>query len=188
MIGTVYYIVSPVFGTGTQRKELYMTTLPTAIAVIVATLASKDPGTEELLRNRGAEAAQAAIIASAGEHRFLGTDAAGRAALLTAWSFYESRWDACAKGDSGRSLGVMQVNKIWMGSKHTSLICDLSGGFTAAVRILDSLTQQCTTPRGVLTAYSSGRCSSTKGVNAFVEQRWAIAGLPAAALDKPFTK
>lgn len=165
-----------------------MTTLPTAIAAIIALLAAKDPGSEETLTKRGNDAAEAAIKAAAGEHKFLGTDAAGRAALLTAWSFYESRWDSCAKGDSGRSLGIMQVNRVWMGSKHSTLLCNLDAGFEASVRVLDKLTEQCETPRKVLTAYATGRCISTKGVNSMVEQRWAIAGLPKADIDKPFKK
>ena len=164
-----------------------MNTIPTAIAAIVATLAARDPGATELLTTRGNVAAEASVKAAAGEHKFLGTDAAGRAALLTAWSFFESRWDACAKGDSGRSIGIMQVNRVWGGSEKL-LLCNVEGGIAAGMQILDRLAEHCGTPRKALTAYATGRCVSTKTIDSMVEQRWAIAGLPKEALDKPVSK
>lgn len=40
----------------------------------------------------------------------VGPDDRATARLLLVWSWSESRWDACAEGDHGRAIGVMQVH------------------------------------------------------------------------------
>ncbi|NBT35824.1 MAG: hypothetical protein EBT03_09880 [Betaproteobacteria bacterium] len=165
-----------------------MTTITTAIASIVAALAAKEPGSTELLTQRGTAAAEAATEVAAGEHKFLGRDEASRAAILTVWAFHESRWNACAVGDSGRSIGLMQVNRVWIGQKRASqVMCNAQAGMEEAIKILDVLTEKCGTPRRALTAYATGKCVSGKSVNAFVEHRWSQAGLNPTELDRPYT-
>ena len=164
-----------------------MTTITSALALIVAALAAKEPGSTELLTQRGNQVAEAAMEVSTGEHKFLGKDEESRAAILTVWAYHESRWNACAVGDSGRSIGLMQVNRVWIGSARAKkVLCSAKEGMVEAMRILDTLADKCGTPRRALTAYATGRCVSGKGVNSFVESRWAQAGLKPADLDKVY--
>lgn len=161
-----------------------MTNLPIAMAAIVATLAARDPSSKEKLTARGLQAASAALEAAAGDHKFLGKDVEDRAALMLAWSYFESGWQPCVVGDAGRSLGIMQVNVSWLGKDPKRILCDAKAGYEEGLKVLDAMVEQCGTPRKALIAYAAGTCKShIPKVNFYASSRWALAGLPGDRLD-----
>lgn len=138
-------------------------TLPAAITALVVTFMSRNPGAGPELEKRATAAAEAAYKVASEENggatpRFLGTDNVARASLLVTWSYYESAWNSCAVGDAGNSLGIMQVNKMWLGNKPKRVICDPEEGFRASLKVLDYLTKECGSEKNALYAYASGRC------------------------------
>jgi hypothetical protein len=97
----------------------------------------------------------------------VGPDDPATARLLLVWSWSESRWDACAEGDHGRAIGVMQVH----GALEAR--CDARAGYRAALRLIAVLETACGSRRGALQAFASGRC---EGATRLVESRCRAAG------------
>lgn len=102
------------------------------------------------------------------------------ARLLLAWSRWESRWDACAVGDNGRALGIVQVHREWfarVGVSEVATKCDAREGFRAGLRVMHLLVAQCGTVRRALAAFASGSCNPSPHVAALVERRMRAAGV-----------
>ena len=62
-------------------------------------------------------------------------------------------------GDGGNSLGIMQVNRMWLGKNPERVVCDPSEGFRVGLRLLDRLVKECGSEKKALYAYASGRCN-----------------------------
>lgn len=138
-------------------------TIPATVMAIVASLLAKTPGAGPTLEKRANEAAEAAYKVATEDSddlnpRFLGKDPEAVASLLVTWSYYESAWNSCAVGDGGNSLGIMQVNRMWLGKDPKKVVCDPTEGFRASLRVLDYLVQKCGSEKAALYGYASGRC------------------------------
>lgn len=146
-----------------------------ALFALVLTLASTERASDHVTIPRGIDAIEAVVVVVAeGEPLPIGRAATAR--LLLAWSWYESRWNACALGDQGRSVGVMQVNRAWLGADADRVVCDAREGYRAGLRVLRHLVGACGPMRSALAAYAGGRCQGSPKVNALVERRCAAAG------------
>jgi hypothetical protein len=91
---------------------------------------------------------------------FEGDDARERTALLLlAWSWGESRWNAKAVGDSGRSLGVMQVNRMWLrGTPPADVLASRRVGLSLGLAHMRDSVAACGSIARGLGAYAGGRC------------------------------
>ncbi len=97
----------------------------------------------------------------------VGPDDPATARLLLVWSWSESRWDACAEGDHGRAIGLMQVH----GAEEAR--CDAREGYRSALRLIGVLRTACGSELGAWRAFASGRCDGAKRL---VESRCRAAG------------
>lgn len=128
-----------------------------SLPLLVLALCARESAAIAETMPRGVAAMHAALDAAASGPAFL-DDPHDTAALLLAWSWFESRWDPCAIGDQGRAVGIMQVHGA------TAAHCDAAAGYAAALQMLADLRTGCGSARGALSAYASGRCDGAKGL------------------------
>lgn len=96
------------------------------------------------------------------------------ARILFVWSAHESAWMADAVGDGGKSIGVMQVNAMWLGQHTTAeVLKDRALGFRIGLGIMRKLVAQCGSMAGGLGAFASGKCG---GAQVLVKRRCKLAG------------
>jgi hypothetical protein len=147
-----------------------------SIAFLVIELAAREPGAA-LVAARGFLARNAALDAAASRPLFDGDDAAEQtAALLVAWSYFESRWDPSAVSPDGLDCGVMQVRRWHLPGGQCSSVKTASAGYAAALDLLRELRARCGSVTRALHAYASGSCEPSTKTNAIVSRRCALAG------------
>lgn len=97
------------------------------------------------------------------------------ARLAFVFAFYESAWMTAAVGDGGRSLGVLQVNSMWLGSySRADVLKDRVLGFRLGIRTMRRLVSECGSMSAGLGAYASGQCN---GAAFLVKRRCKLAGV-----------
>lgn len=145
--------------------------------MLVLSLVSREPTSDGLLA-RGLDAMSAVTDVTAVEDPlFDGPDGRQQTArLLLAWSWRESRWNACAIGDGGRSVSLMQVNRMWL-AKGEVVHCDARAGFRVGLRVMRQLVLSCGSVRRGLSAYATGVCKPSPRAIEIVTARCALAEL-----------
>ncbi len=108
---------------------------------------------------------------------FAGPDGRERTArLLLVWSWRESAWRADAIGDSGASLGAMQMNRSWLGSRARDVLGDRRLALRLGLALMRNLAESCGSVRRGLHAYACGTCSGSVRARELVANRCALAG------------
>jgi hypothetical protein len=103
--------------------------------------------------------------------------------LLLLWSWYESKWDPATVGDSGRSIGVMQVNVNHL-KAHGYISSEVKNsrklGLEIGLVVMKEAIVLCRDHKNLIRAgmgmYSTGRCG---GAPELVTWRLKMAGLGA---------
>jgi hypothetical protein len=149
-----------------------------SLPLLVLSLVSREPSAVEMMMPRGLDAIAAAVdVTDTDPPLFAGPNGRHETArLLLAWSYRESRWSACAVGDSGRSVSLMQVNRLWLAEGEV-VHCDARAGFRAGLRVMRQLAVVCGSVRRGLHAYAGGLCKPTPKTHEIVAARCALAGL-----------
>jgi hypothetical protein len=116
-------------------------------------------------------------VALDGAPLFAGDDGRARTArLLLVWSWKESAWRTSAEGDKGASLGVMQMNRAWLGADAARVLVDRRYALERGLALMHHLAVVCGSVRGGLHAYASGTCAGSIRARELVQHRCAAAG------------
>lgn len=111
------------------------------------------------------------------------------AKLLVVWSIRESAGKANALGDCDdsahrttatcRSVGAMQINKLWLPAfavSAESLLADRKLSLRIGLSLMRQLRDKCGSVSRGLNAYASGKCSGNASSKSKVAYRCAVAG------------
>lgn len=113
------------------------------------------------------------VVTQSQDHIF--KDTLKDAKLLTVFGYHESEFRTDAVGDSGRSLGVLQVWTGHLDPEHKEAILkDPALGFRLGYSTMRRLIRRCGSVKAGLGAYATGRCG---GAPKLVGWRCTQAGL-----------
>jgi hypothetical protein len=144
------------------------------LTTTLLTLALSLPGASYAPRTRVIDAVDDAVHVVGVEKPLAGLDAEQTARLLVTWGYFEAAWKADAVGDGGRSIGVMQVNSMWLGPhKVADVLASRRLGFRLGLAIMRQAIAKCGSVKSGLGAFASGKCG---GAQELVERRCKLSG------------
>lgn len=152
-------------------KALLLSLIPALFATMGIPKGVTLPATDPIvLRADGAAADIAALVGELPE-----AERETYARLLFTWSGKESGWTTSAIGDAGKSVGILQVNVMWLGGhKVADVLKDRMLGLRIGLGVMRDAVKKCGSLRAGLGLYASGKCDGAPGL---VHRRCALAGV-----------
>jgi hypothetical protein len=96
------------------------------------------------------------VVQACQEGPFINNDLESTVRIMTVMAYRESACRADVEGDSGRSIGVLQINRRWAADPED--LKDRKKAIRIGLKLLNTLIAKCGSTRAGIGAYMSGIC------------------------------